>query len=692
MDSSRKELLRRIQTKIDECATRRREILQKIHESVSNTDEIETQADVLADIRSQQLPKVRDQITSLAVAIGDIAQMSRTSCERVQQYDIMNDRVQKAIRIAEAMLSHKKSLHEIHEALTLCDYERAATLAQTCSKLREEYQGVTCFNEDIDSAAVDVAISKVQDSLRDELSAALRRGDADMVMRFTRLFPLVGLVQEGYERYIKFVRELARKDLAQHVDTSLQGIGQKVSHLLLVSQILDHVVSVMEREEKNASEMFGVIDAGADAGLQALLLELHAECTTHSVNVLTAYQKYAASAGQQSRSVKYLDRTLDEISQLTSCCHLYLTYVDARLRKGDTGTRHRFSAALTDTKLTTSRLFDKVQELLNLYFPLQKDYFSAVAQEALKTDEGSGMQFLDDTIYIFRNAIRRVMNTKNIVIVCSVVNLVNDTIKDNIVTEVQKYLVIREGHVAVGKKSLGWLNTAVCAVDYTNKLAEEIINAVEDHFAGRSADIAMCIEHTIDFRSTSDQLRNDVNGFLTHVASHVSNNILSKGLPEFMQMSYVLGESAYVRYESNDPWARSALLAWDTILQPYKKHLTEDLFSQLLGEVAKLVVAQLESGIVRKAYDAFGALQLDKDVRSVTRFFCDRSVTPIRESFTRVSQMSGLLALERVAEAGDYVRAIDSTWCLTASEVRSVLSCRSDFPRDHIHGLKLPFS
>eukprot|EP00759_Apiculatamorpha_spiralis_P003373 PhF_6_TR11584/c0_g1_i1/m.18736/K20291/COG4, COD1; conserved oligomeric Golgi complex subunit 4 len=708
-ENVRKDLYRRTQAKLEECAIRRKETLSKINDIISNTDDIESQRDVLNDLKSSQLPRVRDQIVALATAIGDIAKQSSASCSKFQQYDVMNDRVQQAMRIAQAMISHKSSLNEIHNALTVCDYEKAAQLANQCSQLRQEYKGITCFEEDIDPVAVDQAISKVQDSLREELASSLRRGDGDMVVRFTKLFPLVGLHQEGCSRYIKFVRELASKELAQHVDSSLQTIregGKAITHLLLVSQILDHVVGVMEREEKTVQDNFGVM-TGSDSGMQYMLLELHAECTTHCVNVLDAYQKSMSGSSSSSsaihkekKSLKTLDRTLDEISQLTACCHMYLTYVDGRIRNEniDGSTRQRFSSALTDTKLSTAKLFDKVQELHNMYFPLQREYFADVCEEALKFDQkegGNGMLYLDDVLYVLRVAVRRVMNTQNIVIVCSVVTLIHEVMKDKVLAEVLKHMVWDKEHNTNKKisKALGWLNTGVRAAEYTAKLSDEIVTAAEDQFAGRSADIAMCTEHTIDFRSTADQTRADIRSFLRTVASHISNTILHKGLPDFMQMSYVIGEQNYVRYETNDPWVMTTIIAWDSMLQHYKVHMTEELFSQMLVEIAILVAAQIESGIARKTYDIFGALQLDKDMRGITRFFCDRSSLPMREHFARISQMCSLLVIEKLSETGDFFRALDvGSWRLTASEVKSILTCRSDFPKEQITSMKLPFS
>ncbi|KXJ22071.1 Conserved oligomeric Golgi complex subunit 4 [Exaiptasia diaphana] len=86
-----------------------------------------------------------------------------------------------------------------------------------------------------------------------------------------------------------------------------------------------------------------------------------------------------------------------------------------------------------------------------------------------------------------------------------------------------------------------------------------------------------------------------------------------------------------------------------------------------------------------------GALQLDKELRSLVGYLTAITQWTIRDKFARLTQISTLLNLEKVSEIMEYwgPNSGPLTWRLTPAEVRQVLELRVDFRSEDINRLKL---
>ncbi len=82
---------------------------------------------------------------------------------------------------------------------------------------------------------------------------------------------------------------------------------------------------------------------------------------------------------------------------------------------------------------------------------------------------------------------------------------------------------------------------------------------------------------------------------------------------------------------------------------------------------------------------------LDSDLRALSSYFSNSTQWSTRDKFTRLSQMSTLLNLDKVGEIYDYWGSKSGalTWRLSIAEVRQVLALRIDFSSDEINRLKL---
>lgn len=77
-----------------------------------------------------------------------------------------------------------------------------------------------------------------------------------------------------------------------------------------------------------------------------------------------------------------------------------------------------------------------------------------------------------------------------------------------------------------------------------------------------------------------------------------------------------------------------------------------------------------------------------RDVRALSTGLAEVTEQPVRERFARLNQVVELLTLETLSDVMELWNDGAITWRINASEVRQVLSWRSDFDRAEISGLQ----
>jgi hypothetical protein len=156
-------------------------------------------------------------------------------------------------------------------------------------------------------------------------------------------------------------------------------------------------------------------------------------------------------------------------------------------------------------------------------------------------------------------------------------------------------------------------------------------------------------------------------------------------------VSYELDDAEYGENEVNDPWVQKLLLAVDTNVAWLQPMMTSNNYDSFVHLIIDFIVKRLEVIMMQKRFSQLGGLQLDKDVRSLINHFSEMSQRPVRDKFSRLSQMSTILNFERVSEILDFWgdNAGHLTWLLTPAEVRRVLGLRIDFRPEAISALRL---
>jgi hypothetical protein len=160
-------------------------------------------------------------------------------------------------------------------------------------------------------------------------------------------------------------------------------------------------------------------------------------------------------------------------------------------------------------------------------------------------------------------------------------------------------------------------------------------------------------------------------------------------LDAFANASYTLQTEAAFAAAEGESFVGALMAELENVLKPLSPALAEGARERLLMLLMQGCAERLETALLTKRFDQLGALQLDRDVRALTKRLGELSSRSGRAKTARLVQMCTLLNLESEAEAEGLWHAEGYEWRLSAAEAKQVMALRVDFRPDAINALAL---
>ena len=160
---------------------------------------------------------------------------------------------------------------------------------------------------------------------------------------------------------------------------------------------------------------------------------------------------------------------------------------------------------------------------------------------------------------------------------------------------------------------------------------------------------------------------------------------LQKRIDGFGSASYVLQSDASFAKAEADSFVTGLISELELLLRPLAPALIEDARDALLLQLVAALAGRLETMLLAKRFDQLGALQLDRELRAITKRLGELTSRSVREKLARLTQMATLLNLETEAEAAELWAEHGSGWRVTKAEAKSVLALRVDFRKEVIN-------
>ncbi|XP_027068498.1 conserved oligomeric Golgi complex subunit 4 [Coffea arabica] len=636
---------------------------------------------------------------------------------KVRQLDLAQSRVSDTLLRIDAIVHRSHCLDGVHKALQSDDFESAANYVQTFLQIDAKFK---------DSAASDqrsqllAANKQLQGIVRKRLSAAVDQRDHPTILRFIKLYPPLGLEEEGLQAYVNYLKKVismrSRMEFDQLVElmkeqSQSDSNSGRVNFIACLTNLFKDIVLAIEENNEILGNLCG------EDGIVYAICELQEECDSRGSLIMNKYMDYrklakltsdinsyksnllsAVAEGPDPREVELY---LEEILSLTQLAEDYTEYMVSKIRalsSVDPELVPRATKAFRSGNL--SRV---VQDIMGYYVILEGFFMVENVRKAISIDEhvfdSLTTSMVDDVFYVLQSCCRRSISTSNInsviAVLSNAVSLLGSEYNEALQQKMRepnlgaKLFLGGSAVQKTGSEIATALNDMDVSSEYALKLRHEIEEQCAEVFPA-PADRERVKSCLSELNEMSNTFKKALNMGMEQLVATVAPRVRPV-LDNVATISYELSEAEYADNEVNDPWVQRLLhaveanVAW---LQPLMTTNNYDMFVHLIID---FIVKRLEVIMMQKRFSQLGGLQLDRDARALVSHFSSMTQRTVRDKFARLTQMATILNLEKVSEILDFwgENSGPMTWRLTPAEVRRVLGLRIDFKPEAIAALRL---
>ncbi|XP_009778340.1 conserved oligomeric Golgi complex subunit 4 [Nicotiana sylvestris] len=699
---------------LHECIAYQRALDLELDTILSHRTDLDKQLSGLQK-STQVLDIVKADADHLLSNVTSTSLLADQVSAKVRQLDLAQSRVNDTLLRIDAIVHRSNCLDGVHKALDSEDFESAANYVQTFLQLDAKYK---------DSAASDqrdqllASKKQLEGIVRRRLAAAVDQRDHSTVLRFIRLYPPLGLEEEGLQVYVAYLKKViamrSRLEYEQLVEmmSDQQGSGQnQLNFVSCLTNLFKDIVLAIEENDETLRSLCG------EDGIVYATCELQEECDSRGSTIIKKYMEYRKlakvtseinsyksnllSVGVEGPDPREIEVYLEEILSLTQLGEDYTGYMISKIRGLNSVDPELGPRA---TKTFRSGNFSKVVQDITGYYVILEGYFMVEnVRKAIKIDElvfdSLTTSMVDDVFYVLQSCCRRSISTSNInsviAVLSSAVSLLGGEFNEALQQKVREPNLgakLFTGGVAVqktGTEIATALNNMDVSSEYALKLRHEIEEQCAEVFPAPTdrERVKSCLS---ELNEMSNGFKKALNIGLEQLVATVTPRIRPV-LDTVATISYELSESEYADNEVNDPWVQRLLHAVESNVAWLQPLMTANNYDSLVHLVIDFIVKRLEVIMMQKRFSQLGGLQLDRDVRALVSYFSNMTQRTVRDKFARLTQMATILNLEKVSEILDFwgENSGPMTWRLTPAEVRRVLSLRVDFKSEAIAALKL---
>ncbi|XP_022601709.1 conserved oligomeric Golgi complex subunit 4 [Seriola dumerili] len=671
---------------------------------------------------------------------------------KVRQLDLAKTRLYNVIQRADDILDLKFCTDGVQTALRNEDFEQAA--AHIHRYLSLDQSVIELSRQGEESSAVDASLVMLQEAeqklkviVAEKLDEAVAAVDLAQVERFFKIFPLLGLHQQGLARFGQYLcSQLASKAEENLLLATGGDLGEKRALMIFadtLTLLLEGIARVVETHQPIVETYYG------PGHLYTLITHLQQECDRQTQKIVDKFiqqrgyhNKFQIIQSSMMKSVpgeriepRELDPVLAEVTLMNARAELYLRFLRRRMMAdfevGDAQSITQEHQQNVEKLLKHCLLSTTMQELIGYYIPMEEYYMRESVNKAVAMDTYEKGQLtssmVDDCFYIVKKCISRALSSSSIDCLCAMINHANSVLESDF-REVL-YNKLRQGFpattlqdiqrgvssaVSLMQSSLqqGKFNTLgiesaehakaaflvtlnnveVCSENITT-LKRNLENDCSKLFSqgggsGEQAKIESCLS---DLVNTSTKFKDLLQEGLTELNTTAIKPQVKPWISSFLAISHNIEEEEFNDYEANDPWVQQVIVNLEQLMAEFKTALSPVIYDTLTSLMTSLISIEMEKTVLKCSFSRLGGLQFDKELRSLVAYLTTVTTWTIRDKFARLTQMATILNLERVTEILDYwgPNSGPLTWRLTPAEVRQVLALRIDFRSEDIKRLRL---
>ncbi|XP_006860242.1 PREDICTED: conserved oligomeric Golgi complex subunit 4 isoform X2 [Chrysochloris asiatica] len=681
------------------------------------------------------LQLIEGDAKQLAGMITFTCNLAENVSSKVRQLDLAKNRLYQAIQRADDILDLKFCMDGVQTALRNEDYEQAAAhihryLCLDKSVIELSRQGKEGSMIDANLKLLQEAEQRLKIIVTEKFATATKEGDLPQVERFFKIFPLLGLHEEGLSKFSEY---LCKQVASKAEENLLLVLGMDMSDRRAAVIFADTLTLLFEGIARIVETHQPIVETYYGPGrLYTLIKYLQVECDRQVEKVVDNFIKQR-NYHQQFRHVqnnlmrnsitekiepRELDPILTEVTLMNARSELYLRFLRKRISSdfevGD-------SMASEEVKQEHQKCLDKLlnncllsctmQELIGFYITMEEYFMRETVNKAVALDTYEKGQLtssmVDDVFYIVKKCIGRALSSSSIDCLCAMINLATTELESDFRDVLCNKL--RMGFPATTFQDIQRGVTSAVSIMHSSlqqgKFDTKGIESTDEAKLSFLSDCTKLFSQGIggeqaqakfdsclsDLAAVSTQFRDLLQEGLTELNSTAVKPQVQPWINTFLSVSHNIEEEEFNDYEANDPWVQQFILNLEQQMAEFKASLSPVIYDSLTSLMTSLVAVELEKVVLKSTFNRLGGLQFDKELRSLIAYLTTVTTWTIRDKFARLSQMATILNLERVTEILDYWGANSGplTWCLTPAEVRQVLALRMDFRSEDIKRLRL---
>ncbi|XP_061820118.1 conserved oligomeric Golgi complex subunit 4 isoform X1 [Nerophis lumbriciformis] len=672
---------------------------------------------------------------------------------KVRQLDLAKTRLYNVIQRADDILDLKFCMDGVQTALHNEDYEQAA--AHIHRYLSLDQSVIELSRQGEESSAVDASLLLLQEAeqklkviVAKKLDEAVAAVDLPQVERFFKIFPLLGLHQQGLARFGQYLcSQLASKADENLLLATGGDLSDKRAPLVFadtLTLLLEGIARVVETHQPIVETYYG------PGHLYTLITHLQQECDQQAQKIVDKFiqqrgyrNKFQVVQSSMMKSMpgeriepRELDPVLAEVTLMNARAELYLRFLRRRMladfEVGDAQSVTLEHQQNVETLLKHCVLSRNMQELIGYYIPMEEYYMRESVNKAVTMDTYEKGQLtssmVDDCFYIVKKCISRALSSSSIDCLCAMINHANSVLESDfrevlynklrqgfpattlqdIQRGVSSAVSLMQSSLQQGKFNtefniestenakaafLVTLNNAEVCSENVSTLKRNLENDCSKLFSqgpgsGDQAKIESCLS---DLVNTSTKFKDLLQEGLTELNTTAIKPQVKPWISCFLSISHNIEEEEFNDYEANDPWVQQLIVNLEQLMGEFKTALSPVIYDTLTSLMTSLISIEMEKTVLKCSFSRLGGLQFDKELRSLVAYLTTVTTWTIRDKFARLTQMATILNLERVTEILDYwgPNSGPLTWRLTPAEVRQVLALRVDFRSEDIKRLRL---
>ncbi|XP_038825345.1 conserved oligomeric Golgi complex subunit 4-like isoform X3 [Salvelinus namaycush] len=661
---------------------------------------------------------------------------------KVRQLDLAKTRLYKVIQRADDILDLKFCTDGVQTALHNEDYEQAA--AHIHRYLSLDQSVIELSRQGEESSAVDASLAMLQEAeqrlkvlVAERLDEAITRGDLAQVERFFKIFPLLGLHDQGLARFGQYLCSQLASKADENLLLAVGGeLGERRAALvfadtltLLLEVCVSGIARVVETHQPIVETYYG------PGYLYTLITHLQQECDRQAQKVVDKFiqqrdyhNKFQIVQSSMMKSVpteriepRELDPVLLEVTLMNARSELYLRFLRRRMMADfEVGDAMATPGIVQEHKHNVEKLLKHcmlgqlMQELIGYYIPMEEYYMRETVSKAVAMDTYEKGQLtssmVDDCFYIVKKCISRALSSSSIDCLCAMINHSTSVLESDF-REVL-YNKLGQGFPATTLQDIQrGVSSAVSLMQSSlqqgkfNNLGIDSAEVAKAAFLVTLNNVEVCSENITTLKRN---LESDCSKLFTQGAgsgeqakidsclsdlvntSSKFKDLLQEGLTE-LNTTAIKPQEEFNEYEANDPWVQQLIVNLEQLMAEFKAGLSSVIYDTLTSLMTSLVSMEMEKTVLKCTFSRLGGLQFDKELRSLVAYLTTVTTWTIRDKFARLTQMATILNLERVTEILDYwgPNSGPLTWRLTPAEVRQVLALRIDFRSEDIKRLRL---